>query len=152
MKQDLAEPDTVLPLLEGTSLCQTFTVQRPFNTIGIKVRNSLGNENCSLYKFELLNSSNELLYTSDIFGKWAFDKDYYMIELDSIVPIGNEEFKIKIFPSIVSDVHSLTFQSYGTGNFDIYHNGCLYENDKMTDSDLTFIVYNKIVKPFFNKY
>lgn len=150
MKQDLAEPDTNLPLLEDTTLCQTFTTQRAFNTVGIKIRNSLGSENCSLYKFELLNSNNEILFKSDILGAWAFDKDYYTIELDTITPNGNEEFKIKILPSIVSDVHSLTFQSYCTGNFDIYQNGSLYKNDKITDSDLTFIIYNKIDKTFIS--
>ncbi|MFA9377132.1 MAG: hypothetical protein ACERKZ_10315 [Lachnotalea sp.] len=150
MKQDLAEPDTNQPLLENTVLCQTFTTQRAFNTIGIKVRNTLGNDNCSAYKFELLNSNNDILYESDIIGSWAFDKDYYLIEFNTITPTENKEYTIKILPNIVSDVHFLTFQSYNTGNFDIYPNGCLFENDKATTGDLTFIVYNKIDQPFFN--
>lgn len=148
MKQDLAEPNTNSPLLDDTVLCQTFTTQRTFNTVGIKVRNTLGTENCSSYKFQLLNSSNDILFESNILGKWAFDKDYYQIELNTIIPNGIEEYKIKIIPNIVSDVHSLTFQSYRTGNFDIYQNGTLYENDTATDFDLTFIVFNKIEKTF----
>lgn len=150
MKQDLAEPDTTLPLLNDTVLCQTFQTQRAFNTVGIKVRNSLGNENCSSYKFQLLNSNNDILLESNIIGAWAFDKDFYRIEFETIYPNGEEEFKIKIIPNIVSDVHFLTFQSYSTGNYDIYHNGVLYKNDVATDEDLTFIVLNKIEKPFIN--
>lgn len=148
MKQDLAEPDTTLPLLENT-LFQTFKTSRSFNTVGVKVRNTLGTDNCSSYKFELLNSKDEVLYVADIIGAWAFDKDYYRIEFDRIVPNDCEEFKIKITPNIVSDAHFLTFQSYDTGNYDIYQNGALYINDAKTNSDLTFIVLDKIEQPFW---
>lgn len=144
VKQDLAEPDTTLPLLDGTVLCQTFKTERAFNTIGVKVRNSLGSDNCSSYKFQLLSSNNEILVESDIIGAWAFDKDYYRVEFNTITPTGDEEFKFKIIPNIVSDVHSLTFQSYDTGNYDIYQDGVLFKNDIATDADLTFIVLNKI--------
>jgi len=151
MKQDLAEPDTALPLLDGNELCQTFTTERAFNAIGIKIRNSLGKENCSSYIFQLLDSDNNILYKSKIKGAWAFDKDYYQIDFDTIVPSGVEEYKIKIIPDIVSDVHYLTFQSYRTGNFDIYQNGILYENDVATNYDLTFMVFNKVSKSFISR-
>lgn len=149
-KQDLAEPDTPKPLLSGT-LDQTFTTTRPFNTIGIKVRNSLGAENCSSYKFQLLNANDEILYKSDILGAWAFDKDYYRIEFDTVLPVGKEEYKIKIIPDIVSDVHNLTFQYYNTGNYDIYQNGVLYQNDIKTNGDLTFMVFNKVDTSYLGK-
>jgi hypothetical protein len=148
MKQDLAEPDTDLPLLEGTTLCQTFHTERPFNGIGVKVRNSLGKDNCSSYIFQLFDTKDTILAQSNVIGAWAFDKDFYQVDFDTIVPNGNEEYKIKIIPDIVSDVHNLTFQSYRTGNFDIYAKGILYENDVATDYDLTFKVLNKIERPY----
>ncbi|KAB1434339.1 hypothetical protein F7O84_17785 [Candidatus Galacturonibacter soehngenii] len=147
-KQDLAEPDNPFPLLSDT-LCQTFTTNRTFNTIGVKVRNTLGNENCSSYKFRLLNDNDKILYETSILGRLAFDKDYYRIEVGTIIPNKTEEFKIQIIPDLVSDVHCLTFQSYETGNYDIYPNGVLYKNDSPTLGDLTFIVFHKNESTFW---
>ncbi|WP_099469188.1 glycosyltransferase family 39 protein [Konateibacter massiliensis] len=152
-RQDLAEPDSLdssYGLIDDT-LTQTFTPNRSFNQIGVKIRNSLGSQNCSSYKFQLLNSDGNILYETTILGMKTADKDYYRVDFNTIVPRENEVFQIKIIPDIVSDVHYLTFQFYDTGNYDIYAGGVLYRNNSPTDGDLTFYALNQFESSFLKK-
>ncbi len=143
VKQDLSELSELdTPLLTDT-YTQTFTVQKPFNTFGVKVFNALGADNCSLYKISIKNADGTVITTQDILGANAFNNDFYTIEFPTIIPNGKTEYMVTITPEIVSDVHSLIFGAYNTNNYDIYENGCLYVNDSATLSDLAFKVMYK---------
>lgn len=143
--QDLSELNELdKPLLNG-SYSQTFKSRRPFNTIGIKVKNALGSENCSLYKIILTDSSENMLFSYDLPGAYTFDNDFILIEFPTVTPyIENAQYTLTIIPEIVSETHSLTFCAYNSGNYDMYPQGSLYiDNHEKPMADLTFKLYEK---------
>lgn len=147
--QDFHENDCP-PLLKGEELTQTFVTGRPFNRIGIKVRNFMGDDNQSSYKLKLLDEEDHVIVSYDVIGALAFDTDYYRIPIDLIVPEKPTRYKLKITTKKADKDNNIVFMVYNTGNWNIYEDGKLFVNGEETRGSLTFSVYESVEGSFFS--
>lgn len=148
--QDMSDGEDLQELLTGEVITQTFTTSRSFNHIGCKVLNPLGDANPSSYRIEVLDSDGNVLGSRDLGGSEVLNKDYAYVKFDTVVPVGEETYTIRVTGLSAEPGSALTFLYYNSGNWDIYPEGKMTGLNSGEMSDLTFVVYDSVTKCFFN--
>ena len=139
------------PLLNHDVITQTFSTDRPFNRIGCKVYNDFGSENGSIYRMELLSSSDQVLAQRDFVGLEAENGGYCYLELDPVIPAGEETYKIRLTPLHTTETEYLMFGYYNTRHYDIYSDGHMSGLNSDERSDLAFMVFFHTTDTFFHE-
>ena len=122
---------------------QTFTTDKPFNRISIRVINPLDDYNQSAFCVRLTDENGTVVYENDRFLSGLVTKTaLYEFQLDDIVPNGETAYTLEIWPGYIEGENSLEFLSYTTGNWDLYRDGQLsVSGETVENGDLAFAVY-----------
>ena len=131
---------------------QTFTTDKPFNRISIRVINPLDEYNQSAFCVRLTDGSGHVVYENDRFLAGLVTKTaLYEFQLEDIVPNGETAYTLEIWPGYIEDENSLEFLSYTTGNWDLYPDGQLsMGGETVKNGDLAFAVYQYRVTTYFS--
>lgn len=131
---------------------QTFTADKPFNRISIRVINPVGDYNQSAFCVRLTDDSGQVVYENDRFLSGLVTRSMqYEFILDEIVPKGETTYTLEIWPGYIEDENSLEFLSYTTGNCDLYPEGQLtIGGETIENGDLAFAVYEYYVTTYFS--
>ena len=132
---------------------QTFTADKPFNRISIKVINTVGPYNQSAFTVRVTDEDGTIIYDNDRFlsGMVELVKNSYEFELDEIVPAGPTVYTLEIAPGYIQGEDSLEFLSYNTGSCDLYAGGSLsIAGEEQKNGDLAFAVYEYEVTTYFS--
>lgn len=131
---------------------QTFTTDKPFNRISIRVINPLDDYNQSAFCVRLTDGSGHVVYENDRFLAGLVTKTaLYEFQLEDIVPNGETAYTLEIWPGYIEDENSLEFLSYTTGNWDLYPDGQLsVGGETVKNGDLAFAVYQYRVTTYFS--
>jgi len=127
---------------------QEFFADRPFNTIGVEVRNYswyYGEENQSVYRLTVTNQMDEMLREAYIYGKDFEDYEFCDTTFEEIVPKkGGELYRFTIEPVKAEGNSYLVFYKKAASAIDPYPWGSYVENGVlMENADLTFRAYQK---------
>lgn len=150
LMQDMYDGNDVLPLLSGETVTQTFSADKSFNQIAVKVLNENREENLSLYKLSLLDGDGNTLSEKTFHGCDVWNKDYCYLKFPSVIPDGKTVYQIVITALDADESQHLTFPYYHTGNYDIYSDGKMSGLNSDEKSDLNFIVFDEVTKAFLN--
>lgn len=123
-------------LNKDTTIIQSLKLNNKFNEIKLKFRNNI--DKTSIYKLELLDEKNNILYEKKFNDLEIENKKYTTFKLDKIYKKGR--YYIKLTSS--SDSHLEAYISYKE-KYDYYPKGKLEINDKKVTGDLMFEVTNK---------
>ena len=131
---------------------QTFTTDKPFNRISIRVINPLDDYNQSAFCVRLTDENGTVVYENDRFLSGLVTKTaLYEFQLDDIVPNGETVYTLEIWPGYIEGENSLEFLSYTTGNWDLYPDGQLsVSGETVENGDLAFAVYQYRVTTYFS--
>ena len=132
---------------------QTFTADKPFNRISIRVVNPVGPYNQSAFTVRVTDEAGNIVYDNDRFlsGMVELTKNSYEFVLDEIVPDGPTVYTLEIAPGYIEGENSLEFLSYNTGNCDMYAGGSLtVAGEAQKKGDLAFAVYEYEVTTYFS--
>ena len=135
------------------SYVQTFTADKPFNRISIRVINPVGPYNQSAFTVRVTDEAGNIVYDNDRFlsGMVELTKNSYEFVLDEIVPDGPTVYTMEIAPGYIEGENSLEFLSYNTGNCDMYAGGSLtVAGEAQKKGDLAFAVYEYEVTTYFS--
>lgn len=132
-------------------ISQTFSADKPFNTIAIELKIRRNIKDVS-YFCEILNNKGEMIEKIEIPTSEMIDGQKTIIKFDTINPNGKEEFTIKIYgDENTTYKKSINIGAYISENFDKVKNAELMDNGKKLGGDLQFSVYNEKNKAFFSK-
>ena len=135
------------------SYVQTFTTDKPFNRVSIRVVNPVGPYNQSAFTVRITDEDGNLIYDNNRFlsGMVELTKNSYEFVLDEIIPDGPTVYTLEISPGYIEGENSLEFLSYTTGNCDLYKDGFLtIAGEKKEKGDLAFAVYEYEVTTYFS--
>lgn len=136
----------------GQTYTQTFTTDRPFNRLSLRVINPLDGYNQSAFRVKLSREDGTVVYENDRFLSGMVEKHKpYELVLDDIVPEGPTSYTLEIEPGYIEDENSLEFLSYNTGNYDMYPGGSLaIAGEEQKNGDLAFAVYEYEITTYFS--
>lgn len=137
VNQYLFLADTYEACTEDMTLVQTFTADRPIDEIYIQAENKMGDQNDSIYQFQLCDESGSPLSQTNLSARdvvsYGLTKLPLSYESDS-----SHSYQLKI--KKLSGTDCLSFLYYDTGNYDAYKLGELSGLKNGQKPDLCFIV------------
>lgn len=143
-------------LYMGESVRQEFMADRPFDTIGVQVRNYswyYGKDNESQYRMTVTDSEDNVLREEIIYGKDFEDYEFCDTSFEPIVPERDGElYRFTIETIYADDISYLVFYKKASDSIDPYPWGGYVENGvSMPQADMTFVVYESGMHPFLDR-
>lgn len=148
--QDMYDGNDLLPLFAYSTISQTFSTDKPFSHIGVKVLNENQESNHSLYQMRLLDENGSLLAEDAFFSCYISDKDYCYLAFDTVIPDSKHRYTLEITAIAADETQHLTFPYYHSRNYDIYKDGQMSGLNSNEKSDLTFIVFDNVTESFLH--
>lgn len=139
-------------LMEQESVRQDFYANRPFNTIGVQVRNYswyYDKENESVYKMTLTDAEDQVIREAYIYGTDFEDYKFSDTGFETVIPPeGGSIYHFTIETVYADDISYLVFYKKAATAIDPYPWGDYVENGvRMEQTDLTFQVYLERKEP-----
>lgn len=128
------------PVLVKDTFIQSFETSQAFNYILFQWRNSIGEENDSIYEITLTGEKTGLIFkeTLNSYGsgyQGGFEKQFSMVQ-----PGQKETFYLKLEKVLGNEEHYLELVTYKMGGYDSYAYG---KSSLEQGRDLTFLVAKK---------
>ncbi len=136
--QFLFQANEYIALTGDKTITQTFSTDRPFNTVSVKAVNYENEFNDSIYEVTLSDDRGNVLGSSDIAGSSVTDYEFIPLLLSS--KEGVTDYVLSITKK--EGIYDLIFLYYDTGHVDVYPEGKISGLTEGEMGDLTFQVYD----------
>lgn len=145
VNQYLFQADSYEPCTQDMVLTQSFTAEMPFDEIYLQAENTSGDTNDSVYRIALRNENNDIISSTDLYGKDVTSYALTKLDLHSDVistdhTDGSPKLSYRLTIQKIAGNDTLSFLYYDTGNYDAYRDGELTGLKAGKKPDLCFIV------------